>query len=169
MKLYIIGTFKNDRIEPLGDKLRKHGFEVFDSWRATHPESDQIMWKYERARGHNYKEALRGLAAQNAFLFDKRHLDNSDLAILVMDAGRSAHIEAGYMIGCGKPVFVLLEPEKKIERLDLMHNFLTDFFETEEELIKAIEAYKILLKLWRTGDAEAIQTFDTRRARKNTS
>lgn len=139
MKIYIIGTFKNDRVEPLGDKLRSLGFEVFDSWRGTHPESDQVMWRYEQNRGHSYKEALRGLAAQNAFQFDKKHLDESDLAIMVMDAGRSAHIEAGYMIGRGKPVFVLLEKDKKIERLDLMHNFLTDFFNTEEELLERLK------------------------------
>ena len=139
MKIYLIGTFKNERIEPLGDKLRKMGFEVFDSWRGTHPESDQVMWRYERNRGHSYKEALRGLAAQNAFQFDKRHLDDSDAAILVMDAGRSAHIEAGYMVGRGKPVYVLLEPNKQIDRLDLMHNFCTDFFETEDELLTYLQ------------------------------
>lgn len=137
MKIYIIGSFKNGKIEPLAEKLRALRHIVFDDWRGTHPESDQVLWKYEKNRGHNYKQALRNLAARNNFEFDMRHLAEADVAILVMDAGRSAHLEAGYMRGRGKPVFVLMDTMLP-ERFDLMHNMLTDFFESEDELITAL-------------------------------
>lgn len=140
MKIYLIGTFKNERIEPLAAKLRKLGFEVFDDWKASHPDSDQTLWAYYKKRGFTYKQALTSLAAQVGFKFDMEHLWECDAGVMVMDAGRSAHLEAGLLRGWGKPIYVLLD--KNPERLDLMTAMLTDIFETEEELVAALSEVK---------------------------
>ena len=137
MKIYLIGTFKNERIEPLAVKLRELGFEVFDDWKASHPDSDQTLWAYYKRRGFTYKQALNSLAAQVGFQFDMQHLEECDAGVLVMDAGRSAHLEAGLLKGWGKPIYVLLD--KNPERLDLMTAMLTDIFETDDELIEELK------------------------------
>lgn len=137
MKIYLIGTFKNERIESLGAKLRALGMEVFDDWKASHPDSDQTLWAYYKRRGFTYKEALNSPAAQVGFQFDMHHLKECDAGVLVMDAGRSAHLEAGLLCGWGKPIYVLLD--KSPERLDLMTAMLTDIFETEDELVAALQ------------------------------
>lgn len=93
---------------------------MFDDWYAAGPEADDKWRDYEKARGHSYLKALEGHAARNVFAFDKRHLDSSDAAVLVLPAGKSGHLELGYMIGCGKPCFILLDNP---ERWDVMYQF----------------------------------------------
>jgi len=49
--------------------------------------------------------------AKAGFALDKAGMDKADCCVLVLPSGRSAHLEAGYMAGEGKPVFTLvLEP-----------------------------------------------------------
>jgi nucleoside 2-deoxyribosyltransferase len=49
-----------------------------------------------------------------------------------MPAGKSAHLELGYMIGRGKPCFVLFDEEP--ERWDVMYQFATAVCFSYEEL-----------------------------------
>ena len=58
----------------------------------------------------------------NSFEFDKRHIDSSDIVVMVMPAGKSAHLELGYSIGLGKEAHILFDVEP--ERFDLMYNFV---------------------------------------------
>jgi len=121
----------------LGNELRDLGFDVFDDWITPGPEADQFLLEYEKTRGHGYKEALKGYAAQHNFQFDKFHIDRCDIGIMVMPAGKSGHLELGYMIGCGKPGFILFESEP--DRMDLMYNFATDVFFNKQDLFDALK------------------------------
>lgn len=121
MKIYLIGSLRNLKVPTIAYKLREAGYEVFDDWFAAGPEADDYWQAYEKGRGHSYKEALAGLAAEHVFNFDKKHLDSSDVAVLVMPAGKSGFLELGYMIGSGKPGFILLDGEP--ERYDVMFKF----------------------------------------------
>jgi nucleoside 2-deoxyribosyltransferase len=49
-----------------------------------------------------------------------------------MPAGKSAHLELGYIIGQGKPGYILFD--KMPERLDVMHVFANGVFFDVEEL-----------------------------------
>jgi nucleoside 2-deoxyribosyltransferase len=49
-----------------------------------------------------------------------------------MPAGKSGHLELGYMVGCGKPGYILFDKEP--ERLDQMVQFATDIFFDAKEL-----------------------------------
>lgn len=135
--IYIIGSMKNPEVQRLAVKLRSIGFEVFDDWISPGPETDDEWQKYEKYRGRTYKEALNGWHAKDVFEFDKRHLDAADIAILVSPAGKSAHIELGYMVGKEKKAYVLFDKEP--ERYDLMYLFATDVFFDEEELIRELQ------------------------------
>lgn len=140
MKCYMIGSLRNrEVVQALSADLRQvfPGVEFFDDWLSPGPEADD-MWKtYETARGRTYCGALQGHAARHVFAFDKHHLDTSDIAVLVCPAGKSCHLEAGYMVGQGKPVAILLE--EKDCRWDVMYQFADAVVSTDEELVTWLE------------------------------
>jgi hypothetical protein len=126
-KIYIIGALKNNEITNIAEELRKINnknieYDVFDQWITPGPDADQYLFEYSKKRGWNYKEALTCDAARNNFDFDKRHIDSADIVIMVMPAGKSAHLELGYSIGKGKEAHILFDKEP--ERFDLMYNFV---------------------------------------------
>jgi nucleoside 2-deoxyribosyltransferase len=124
--IYLIGSLRNESIPHIANTLEDIGFEVFDSWFSPGPNADSHWKDYEQARGRDYKEALSGHAATHIFEFDKYHIDRCDIGLLVMPAGRSGHLELGYMIGGGKPGYILFEEET--DRWDIMSKFATDVF-----------------------------------------
>lgn len=136
--IYLIGSLRNPRIPLVGNDLRAAGYEVFDDWHAVGPEADDYWRTYEKARGRTYPEALEGAAARNTFEFDKRNLDASDAAILVAPAGRSGHLELGYMLGKGRLGFILLDEDP--ERWDVMYQFATAVCFGMEDLIRSLNA-----------------------------
>lgn len=136
-KIYVIGSLRSPRVPEVSAKLRTAGFEVFDDWYAAGPEADDYWQTYEKARGHNFAQALKGHAATNVFNFDKRHLDESDVVVLVLPAGKSGHLELGYCLGRGKPGYIVYGEEP--DRFDVMYKFATGVFATDEELIQELK------------------------------
>jgi nucleoside 2-deoxyribosyltransferase len=136
--IYLIGSLRNQEIPVIGDTLRAEGFDAFDEWHSAGKEADDEFQAYRLGRGLSYRQALNTYAAKHIFSFDKYHLDRCDAAVLVMPAGKSGHLEAGYMAGTGKPVFVLFNGEP--ERFDQMYQFCTDVCFSVKELIDAIKA-----------------------------
>lgn len=121
--MYIIGSLRNENIIKVGNAVRELGIEAFDDWWAAGPEADDCWRDYEKAKGHDYPTALKGWAARHVFDFDVTHLNRSDGGILVLPAGRSAHLELGFLSGQGKLTYILLEGEP--ERFDVMYQFAT--------------------------------------------
>src|SRR3990167_3349198 len=101
-KVYLIGSLRNPEVPKIANKIRELGFEVFDDWFAAGPEADDKWRDYEKERGRNYKKALSGHAANHVFHFDLKHLDECDVAVLFLPAGKSGHLELGYILGKGK-------------------------------------------------------------------
>lgn len=134
MKVYLISALKHSGVVHLGNKLRKLGFDVFDDWYAAGPEADDYWAKYEKARGRTYTEALEGWHAKHVFALDYQHLLQADVGILLLPASRSAHLEAGFLAGQGKPVFVLMEEGQ--DRWDVMYLLLTKVFTDEDDLLE---------------------------------
>jgi hypothetical protein len=131
--IYIIGALKNWDIIPLAIDLETAGFEVFTDWITPGPEADTYLLKYAKMRGWSYKQALNSYAASHVFEFDKSHIDRCDIAVMVMPAGKSGHLELGYARGCGKPGYILFDQEP--ERFDVMYKFATDIFFHQVDLI----------------------------------
>lgn len=127
--VYLIGSLRNPIIPGISVELReKTGFEVFDDWFAPGPRADDHWKEYEEARGHTYEQALNGWAAQHIFEFDKHHIDRCDIGLLIMPAGKSGHLELGYMIGQGKPGYILMDAP---DRWDVMAKFAEVHFNIE--------------------------------------
>ena len=139
--VYLIGSLRNREVQGVAASLRKVGYTVWDDWQAVGPDADDWWRDYEQAKGHNFSKALEGISAQNTYHFDKAYIDLADMGILVMPAGRSGHLELGYMQGQGKPTYILLDKEP--ERYDVMAQFATGVCSTTEELLENLSRVKL--------------------------
>jgi hypothetical protein len=133
--LYLIGSLRNERIPELAKKIRKDNpdVEVFDDWYSAGPEADDCWKEHQQFKGLDYRQALSGPAARNVFSFDKKHLDRSTHAILVLPAGRSGHMEimyAAYGVGCKTAILL----DTKDERWDVMYQFIPTVMHSDKEI-----------------------------------
>jgi nucleoside 2-deoxyribosyltransferase len=135
--IYIIGSLRNPMVNDVANKLREAGYEGFDDWYSPGPNADDHWRDYTLQRGQTYKEALNSYSAKHVFEFDKFHIDRCDAGLLVQPAGRSGHLELGYMIGKGKPGYILLDNNNP--RYDIMLQFSTGIFENLDDFIKEIQ------------------------------
>jgi len=136
--IYLIGSLRNQNVPVLSNELREVlKIEVFDDWFSPGPAADDFWRDYEKLRGSSYKQALNNYAGKHIFEFDKHHIDRLNIAVLYMPAGKSGHMELGYMLGQGKKGYVLFDQEP--ERWDVMYQFATDIFFNKEELIEELK------------------------------
>ena len=142
-KLYLIGSLRNPNIPRLSAKIRPLGYNVFDDWYAAGERADDSWQAYEEAAGHSYTEALDGHHANHVYWFDYNHLESSDIVVLVLPAGRSAHLEFGFELGRHKTGYVLLPGAP--ERFDVMYKFANRVFLNEEDLLQELQARKVIL------------------------
>ena len=134
--IYLIGSMRNPKVPQIANRLRHRGFDVFDDWHATGPASDELRQKYEQKRGRSYIDAMKGVHAVNVFNLDKHHLDTCDVAVMVLPAGRSAHLELGYKCGIGHKAYILMPGEPN--RFDVMYGFANAIFFNEQALTKEL-------------------------------
>lgn len=134
--VYLIGSLRNPLVPEVAKAIREAtNDEVFDDWYAAGPEADDYWRDYERGRGHSYSDALRGFAAKHVFDFDKFHLDRADVGVLMLPAGKSGHLELGYLSGRGASTYILLDKEP--ERFDVMYQFANrGVYTTLDDLLK---------------------------------
>lgn len=141
--LYLIGSLKNDSIPYLAKDIRKLGISVFDCWHRAGKDADDFWKAGELIKGSSYREALSGYAAQHVYQFDRKHLNRCQGAVLVLPAGKSGHLEAGYMKGSGKWLGIYFpdgEPENT--RWDVMYNFADAIIYGKRELMKVLRAHR---------------------------
>jgi hypothetical protein len=138
-RVYLIGSLKNRVVIDIANALEALGYDVFDNWMAAGPEADDYWQRYEQERNRSYADALRGIAAEHVFSFDKRYLDAADIGILVLPAGKSGHLELGYIIGRGKRGIVLFDGEP--ERWDVMYLLAQDIFFSVDEMLDNLKTH----------------------------
>ena len=139
--IYLIGSLRNPEIPKIAERLRAEGYEVFDDWHAAGPCADDEWKRYEEARGHTYLEALEGHAAMHVFDFDLTHLTRANAALLVLPAGKSGHLEMGWMLGRGRPGFILLDNP---DRWDVMYQFADGVHTNVESLLEQLSQYPVI-------------------------
>lgn len=139
MRIYLIGSLRNPEIPKIGDELRNIGIDVFDDWFAGGPIADDSWQEYEKGRGRSYQSALYGPAARNVFNFDHTNLMASHGAILVLPAGKSGHLELGFMAGLGRFTGVLFPEEP--ERWDVMYQFANEVWVSVPEMLEQLKGH----------------------------
>jgi len=127
---------RNPRVPEIAQALRAIGWDAFDDWYSPGPETDDRWQAYEKARGRTFREALAGYHARHAFALDEQHIDRCDAGLLVLPAGKSAHIELGVFRGAKKPRYILMDGEP--ERFDLMYCYATEIFTSVDEMLKVL-------------------------------
>ena len=138
MRIYVASSWRNEKQPSIVQALRAAGHEVFDfrnpskgdhgfHWREIDPEWE--TWTPEQ-----FLTALDTSPAVRGFDKDWGGMLWAEACVLVMPCGRSSHLEAGYFVGAGKPLIILLcdgEPE-------LMYKMATALCTTVEDVKKAL-------------------------------
>ena len=117
-KIYLASSWRNPNQPRAVEMLRAAGYEVYD-FRHPQPGNTGFSWGdiSERWRGWSPENFITGLQhpiAEAGFSSDKAALDWCDICVLLLPSGRSAHLEAGYAFGLGKPTLIVLD-EKGVE------------------------------------------------------
>lgn len=135
--IYLIGALKNPQVPVVAKELRAAGHEVFDDWYSPGPRTDEHWQDYERDRGRTFAQALAGAHAQNVYIFDRYHLSRCSVAVLLLPAGKSAHLELGWCLGQGKRGYILV-PET-VDRFDVMYAFADAVVTSVGDLLTLIQ------------------------------
>ncbi len=141
MKLYTASSWRNPRYPAVVEALKAAGHQVYDfrnpwdtgagfKWSDIDPK-----WEYVA----DYRPTLKHPIAQRGYNSDKSGIDWAEACVLILPCNRSAHLEAGWVGGSGRPVFILLDGESEPE---LMYNLVTRLCLTLEELIAELEAWE---------------------------
>ena len=123
MKIYVASSWQNRHQQGVVAMLRRWGHQVYD-FREHGFGWEEIDENWERWTTHDYVTGLRHPIAEGAFQEDYRALRWANACVLVMPCGRSAHLEAGWSVGQGKPTcffFPTEWPASTPVPVDLMH------------------------------------------------
>ena len=136
-KIYLIGSLRNPAVPEIGNDLRTAGFDVFDDWYAAGPEADDCWREYETLRGHSFEQALEGYSAKHVYNFDLTHLHEADAGILLTPAGKSGHLELGFLAGRGKKTMVYFT-DPNPDRWDVMYQFVDLVVFSKEKMLETL-------------------------------
>ena len=138
-KIYLASSWRNP-YQPLVVKaLREAGHEVYD-FRNPSSGDEGFKWKnvdglWEKWSNDDYINALNHPVAERGFKNDFDAMAWADVCILLLPCGRSAHSEAGWMQGAGKPTYVILTEKQEPE---LMYKLFAGIFTKIEDLISSL-------------------------------
>jgi hypothetical protein len=140
MKIYVASSWWCAAQPGVVMALREAGHDVYDfrnpteedqGFRWSEIDADWQSWSPAR-----YRDALRHRIATRGFGFDFGAMLWAEACVLVLPCGRSAHLEAGWFVGAGKPLFILIlekcEPE-------LMYKMAISMCLSLEELIRVLK------------------------------
>ena len=110
MKLYVASSWRNEKFNSILEDLDRAGIGYYNfregnenfRWKEIDPRW-QLWTPYEMIA------ALHTTLSRKAFEMDYNAMLDCDACLLVHPCGRSAHLEAGWFVGQGKPLYVLVE------------------------------------------------------------
>lgn len=119
IRIYVASSWRNSFQPEVVRTLRHHGHEVYDFKNPGGQEDKGFHWSeidpaWKSWSPAVFRDALDHPIAVKEFDSDFEAMQWADACVLVMPCGRSAHLEAGYFVGAGKPLYILLsdgEPE----------------------------------------------------------
>jgi hypothetical protein len=122
--VYVASSWRNPLQQAVVGVLRVAGIPHYD-FRNPGPGKQGFSWSeidpgWREWSPKQWNEALRHPIAKAGFKNDFDGMNRSDCCILVLPCGRSAHLEAGYMAGQGKPVFTLCLDKVEPDLMNLL-------------------------------------------------
>ncbi len=118
VRIYLASSWRNEQQPGIIRLLRERGYEVYDFRDPEDNGGTGFQWTdidpyWQRWTPSECKRGLQHEIAKSGFLRDKNALDWANVGVLLLPCGRSAHLEAGYLVGQGKPCFILFwEPQE---------------------------------------------------------
>lgn len=140
-KIYVASSWRNEHQQALVMDLRQLGFDVYDfknpggeaGFKWSNLDADWQNWTTEE-----YREALKHDYAKFGFNRDFDAMKASDVCVLCLPCGRSAHLEAGWMKGAGKKTIAFIPPTERIEP-ELMYGLLDGIAATVQDIVEVIQ------------------------------
>jgi hypothetical protein len=135
VKIYVASSWRNSRQPEIVKTLRAAGHDVYDfrnpeeGDHGFHWSDIDTEWKTWGAEA--FAEKIDHPIAKAGYAKDADAMLWADAFVLVMPCGRSAHLEAGWAVGVGKPLAILLadgEPE-------LMYRMASTLVVTLDDLV----------------------------------
>ena len=138
-KIYLASSWRNPYQPTVLKALRDAGHEVYDFRNPPHGEGG-FQWKnvdehWEDWTNDDYIKSLTHPVAEFGFKSDIDAMNWADVCVLLLPCGKSAHSEAGWMQGAGKPTYVLLTDKQEPE---LMYKLFAGVFNSVDALLRAI-------------------------------
>jgi nucleoside 2-deoxyribosyltransferase len=125
MKIYLASSWKNDELvrdwaKKLASVPHNHQVDAF-----CDPATGRYVFHFSEIGDPSNLDAMNFLGderSRKAFEEDKKWIDWSDVVILILPAGKSSHLEAGYAKGRGKKLIIWQAYFPKGE-FDVMYGF----------------------------------------------
>lgn len=122
--IYLASSWRNAQYQQVLELLRAAGHEVYDFRNPTPGERgfswDQLDPNWQGWTPRQFMLAMESSIARSGFDRDKTALDLADTCVLLLPCGKSAHLEAGYAIGRGKPTLIVLAGQTEPELMYLL-------------------------------------------------
>ena len=149
MRVYVASSWRNTRYPTVLERLRAEDIPHYD-FRNPGPGNDGFRWSdvsralygeesandWQKAKAERIVEMLRHPIAARGFWHDFSAITDASAGLLVMPAGRSAHIEIGYIAGRGRPTCVLLDDESEAELMWKLTDLVTTSLDEAVEFLK---------------------------------
>lgn len=154
MKIYVASSWRNNFQPEVVHALKVQQFDVYDF--RNPPKQTDFSWSmvdedWHSWSTHDYLAALDDPVSRAGFAAEYEALEWCDVCVLVLPAGRSAHLELGWCAGKGKPTCIFLtehwEVQPAVERMELMYLLADRIASTYSELfVWCEEQYKEIKK-----------------------
>ena len=145
MKIYIASSWKNtDLVYGIAKYLRGVGFDV-DAFMDDSKGRYVFHWSEILNEPDKSKSKLNAITflednrTQRAFKEDKKWLNWCDCCLLVLPAGNSSHLEAGYAKGQGKQFIIYSPSGFAAGEFDVMYGFADLMTDSIEEIIEYLK------------------------------
>lgn len=139
-KIYVASSWRNLAQPGVVTMLRASGHEVYDFKNPPHGRGgfawSEIDPNWQKWTAAEYRAALNTSIAEDGYRSDMDAMEWADACVLVLPSGRSAHLEAGWFAGKGKPVYVLTRDGEEPE---LMAKMCTAICASFSELMDALD------------------------------
>lgn len=135
MKLYVASSWKNIYVDQAIEALRLAGHTVYDFKEHGFAWDDAGLKKKLISAG-TLNVALQTKVSKDGFRRDYAAMEEADACVLVLPAGRSAHLEAGWFVGTDKWLVIWM-PQK--EPAELMYKLADDVFSELPDVVKYLK------------------------------
>lgn len=141
MRIYLASSWRNKHHGRLLEALRHAGHVAYD-FKQPRPGERGFAWSeidpaWQTWTPSAFAAALEDPLAAHGYAQDMRALQDAEAVVLLLPCGRSAHLEAGWAAGKGKPLLVFLPVGEPFEP-ELMYRMAAKIVTTTGECLTVL-------------------------------